>query len=438
MGDKLSMETDKHSVVSERNTKSEKAVVAGICRGGVDSMNVDDTTEETLNELCRLVETAGGEVVARAIQNKNAPDSRSFFGKGKVAELAETCKNLDADLLVVDDDLTPSQLRNLEEDCGVRVLDRTMLILDIFALHAKTAEGKLQVELAQLNYLLPRLTGKGTEMSRTGAAQGQGLGTRGPGETKLETDRRHIRRRLGALRRELDDVRRVRQEQRRLRQKQGIKRVSLVGYTNAGKSTLLNYLTGAGVLVEDKLFATLDPTTRRLEIPGRMPLLVTDTVGFIRKLPHHLVESFRSTLDEVADNDVLLHLVDASSPEWEAQREVVLSVLKELDAGDKPVLTVFNKCDLAGADEIYAEPDSCRISALDGRGAPEMLQKLADMLERGLHRLTIRLPAGEGKLLNMLYKDGNVLEMEYDEQGGATALIEADDKLYGKLRGYQV
>ncbi|MBO5306036.1 MAG: GTPase HflX, partial [Clostridia bacterium] len=292
-----------------------------------------EETEKSLDELTRLLDTAGGEVFARLIQNKDTPDVRTVIGSGKVNELKEICKQNEIDLVIFDGDLSPSQIRNLEDELETpSVIDRSMLILDIFALHAKTGEGKLQVELAQLKYTAPRLIGKGNELSRLGG----GIGTRGPGETKLESDKRHMKRRIAALEDELDVLEKNRMTMRASRDRSGIPKVAIVGYTNAGKSTLLNRLTDAGILAEDKLFATLDPTTRKYELPSGESILLTDTVGFIRKLPHHLVKAFKSTLDEAVYADILMIVVDVSDPEFRAQLEVTEHLLEELGASDKP------------------------------------------------------------------------------------------------------
>ena len=321
----------------EEQPEKPRAVLVSILTDADTAEDVD----ESMDELARLLDTAGGAVAARMVQSRSAPDARTLIGSGKVRELADMCRNLEASLVVFDCDLTPVQIRNMEDDIGIedlRVIDRSMLILDIFALHAVTAEGKLQVELAQLQYTAPRLTGRGTDMSRLGG----GIGTRGPGESKLESDRRHMKRRVDALKAELAVVEKNRRTMRQSRDRSGLPRIAIVGYTNAGKSTLLNTLTGAGILAEDKLFATLDPTTRKFTLPGGESVLLTDTVGFIRKLPHHLISAFRSTLEEAVYADIILLLLDVSDPHCEEQLRVTEELLTELGAGAKPTLYVLS------------------------------------------------------------------------------------------------
>lgn len=350
----------------------------------------EDAALASLNELWRLTETAGGEVAARLIQSKDRPDPATYIGSGKVKELYELCKNNEITLAVFDSELSPSQIKNLEDGLGgdVRVIDRSMLILDIFALHATTGEGKLQVELAQLKYTVPRLTGQGVNLSRQGGSAS--IAARGPGESKLETDRRYIKRRITALESQLAEMEKNRRVQRAQREKSGICRVTVAGYTNAGKSTLLNYLTKAGILAEDKLFATLDPTTRRFRLPSGNSVLLTDTVGFIRNLPHHFVKAFKSTLDEVRYADIIIMLMDASDTECLSQAEVTRDLLSQLGAESKPVLYVFNKCDEAEKAEggfilpnlAGAETDNvfC-ISAKTGKGVDALVEKLDALRE---------------------------------------------------------
>ena len=410
----------------------------------------DDDAEEvevSLDELARLLDTAGGEVFARVVQNKATPDPRTLIGSGKVGELAELCRNNQVGLVVFDCDLTPVQIRNLEDDIRgkatdgdnsmeLRVIDRSMLILDIFALHAVTGEGKLQVELAQLKYTAPRLMGKGTEMSRLGG----GIGTRGPGESKLESDRRHMRRRITALENELEILDKNRRTMRASRDKSGIAKVAIVGYTNAGKSTLLNRLTDAGILAEDKLFATLDPTTRKFELPGGESILLTDTVGFIRNLPHHLVKAFKSTLDEAVYADVLMILVDASDEEYPTQLRVTQELLAELGAAGKPTLYVFNKCDagiacppssVINTDDEY----SVCISAKNGKGVDKLAEMLETILHNGKTRATFIIPNAEQGALNILYKNATVENVEYGADG-VTVQATVDEKTRGMLRKY--
>ena len=341
----------------------------------------------SLEELWRLVETAGGEVAARVIQQKDRPDPATYIGSGKVKELRELCENADITLAVFDHELSPSQIKNLEDAMGdVRVIDRSMLILDIFALHATSGEGKLQVELAQLKYTVPRLMGQGTQLSRQGGSGS--IAARGPGETKLETDRRYIKTRINALERQIAEMAQNRRTQRAQRDRSGIKRVTIAGYTNAGKSTLLNYLTDAGILAENKLFATLDPTTRRFRLPSGKTVLLTDTVGFIRNLPHHFIKAFRSTLDEVMYADVVIVMMDASDSECMSQAEVTRELLSQLGAGEKKVLYCFNKCDVAEKQEDFVRPavdgaelcDVFFISAKTGRGIDKLLARIDELV----------------------------------------------------------
>ncbi|MCS5696539.1 GTPase HflX [Desulfofundulus thermocisternus] len=373
--------------------------------------------EESLEELARLADTAGAQVVGRVVQRARRPDPATFLGRGKVRdEIAPACRELGVDLVICDHELSPAQVRNLEEELGVRVIDRTQLILDIFARRARTREGKLQVELAQLEYLYPRLAGKGTGLSRLGG----GIGTRGPGETKLETDRRRIKRRITELRRELDEVRRHRTLLRTRRQDVPVTLVSLVGYTNAGKSTLLNALTGAGVPAEDKLFATLDPTTRRLVLPNNDVVLLTDTVGFIRRLPHHLVAAFRATLEEVTEADLLLHVVDVSNPDYPDQVKAVEDVLASLGAGEKPAILVFNKVDRLTAEEPWLLPSgrpAVAVSALTGQGLDELRRLIMEVLRDQRVRREFLVPYQRGDVLNLLYEKGEVLSREYTPEG---------------------
>ncbi len=390
----------------------------------------------SLAELERLLDTAGGTAVFTMIQNKESPDVRTYIGSGKVAELTYYCIQNEVDLAVFDCELTPSQIRNLEEALGeVRVIDRSMLILDIFALHAVSGEGKLQVELAQLKYTAPRLMGKGASLSRLGG----GIGTRGPGESQLETDRRHLSRRVQMLERSLAELAADRKTQRQARDRSGLARVAIVGYTNAGKSTLLNYLTDAGILAKDKLFATLDPTTRKCRLPGGETILLTDTVGFIRNLPHHLVHAFRSTLDEAVYADLVLIVIDASDPEASAQLKVTEEILESLGAGGKPTLYVFNKCDLGVAHPgmAHGKEHVAYISAATGQGVEEMLVRVEEMLHEGSRRVTFFIPNSEQRHLSKLYSSGTVETVEYGADGvSVTAVVDA--QLYGQLRDYDI
>jgi GTPase len=382
------------------------------------------TTEETeahLDELAELVDTAGADVVAEVVQRRDAPDPATFVGKGKAAELRQVSEEVDSDTVVFDDELTPAQSRNLEKLLGRTAIDRTAVILDIFAQNASTPEGKAQVELAQLRYRLPRLRGRGLALSQ----QAGRIGTRGPGETQLEVDRRRLVRRMTKLEAELLQLRATRRTQRKARARSRNRNVSLVGYTNAGKSTLLNRLTGAGVLVEDRLFATLDPRVRRLELPGGEAVLLSDTVGFVRKLPTPLVEAFQSTLEVVAESDLLVHVVDASAPDPEGQMEAVRSVLDEIGAGEVPELVAFNKTDrladgVAPAvplDLLRARhPGSVALSALTGEGIDEVLPALADRLRALESVVELRVPYDRGDVLAALHREGEVLVEAHEDE----------------------
>ena len=370
--------------------------------------------ELSINELEQLAETAGAEIYGKMIQKRGKPENTTYIGEGKLYELRDMCKSADIDLLIFDGELTPSQQRNIEYFTDVRVIDRTTLILDIFALNARTGEGKLQVELAQLKYMLPRLSGKGTSMSRLGG----GIGTRGPGESKLESDRRHIRRRIKSLEDALENVVKRRSLLHKRREKTGVTTVAIVGYTNAGKSTLLNALTDAGVLTENKLFATLDPTSRALKLPDGRSVILVDTVGFISRLPHSLVESFKSTLEEVVYADLILNVCDASNPDYEQQIEVTLDTIKELGASDKPVLTVFNKCDLTPNLHFFSvDRNTVRISAKTGEGLSLLLAKIASMLENTRRRVKLIIPYSDGNLTSRIRNEGELISEEYTPDG---------------------
>ncbi len=384
----------------------------------------ENASEETLEELSALVETAGGETVGMVLQNRPAPDPRTFIGEGKVAEVQLYCENVEATMVIFDNDLSPSQMRVLTQALGVQVLDRCGLILDIFAQRARTREGRLQVELAQYQYLLPRLTGMWTHLERQAGTSGKGpIGSKGPGETQLETDRRHIRRKIDKLRQDLEDVRRVRGTQRQQRRKNEIPVVAIVGYTNAGKSTLLNRLTGAGIPANDRLFDTLDTTSRLLSVSDTLDVVISDTVGFIRKLPHQLVESFRATLEELEYADLLLHVVDVSDPEWQEQSRVVEDLISELGAGDLPRIDVFNKSDRLAPGEIMPHgPDICAISARTGEGVDALLETIARKLDKGSRRVALRLPYDRGGLLDTLYREAKVESVEYGEAIAVTAV----------------
>ncbi|MEW6064263.1 GTPase HflX [Desulforamulus profundi] len=392
-------------------TTGERAVLVGV--------RLPDMQEwqftESMEELSSLADTAGAVVVGKFMQNRQRPEPATFIGKGKAEELADYCREAAANIVISDRELSPAQARNLEEKIGIKVIDRTQLILDIFARRAQTKEGKLQVELAQLKYLLPRLTGLGTQLSRLGG----GIGTRGPGETKLETDRRRIRKRISDLERELKEVQQHRALLRKDRRDEPLPLVSLVGYTNAGKSTLLRTLTGADVLVEDKLFATLDPTTRRVRLPNNDIVLLTDTVGFIQSLPHHLVAAFRATLEEVQEADLLLHVVDVSHPNCEGQIRAVESVLESLKSLNKPVIMVFNKMDLLQdpQDLPLTEYPKVNISALTGQGIEQLLSLIADALKERYSVVKLWIPYDKTNLVSLLHQKGNVRKEEYGVEG---------------------
>lgn len=371
----------------------------------------ENADEDTMEELSALVETAGGETVGIVLQNRPSPDPRTFIGEGKVAEVQLYCENTGATMVIFDNDLSPSQMRVLTELLGVQVLDRCGLILDIFAQRAKTKEGRLQVELAQYQYLLPRLLGMWTHLERQEGA----IGTRGPGETQLETDRRHIRRKIQKLREELEQVRRVRATQRTRREKNEVPVVAIVGYTNAGKSTLLNRLTGADIPANNRLFDTLDTTTRTLEISDTCTVLLSDTVGFIRKLPHHLVEAFKATLEELSYADLLLHVIDASNPLWREQAAVVEQLIVELGAEQTPRIDVFNKCDKFTGDILPHGADIVSISAKTGQGLDELLEKIGGRLDTGACRVVLRLPYDQGGVVDMLHRQAKVERVDYGE-----------------------
>lgn len=414
----------------------DKTVLVGMVKKG----ESQEALDSSLDELEGLLKTAGGECVARLTQSKEAPDPRTMIGSGKAAELAYLCACNDVTLVVFDCELSPSQIRNLEAIMGdkVRVIDRSMLILDIFALHAVTGEGKLQVELAQLKYTAPRLMGKGTELSKLGG----GIGTRGPGETQLETDRRHLQRRIRALEEQIEEIAKNRKTMRAARDRSGVPTIAIVGYTNAGKSTLLNYLTDAGILAEDKLFATLDPTTRKFELPCGETVLLTDTVGFIKKLPHHLVSAFHSTLEEAACADMLLIIIDASDSEFEEQVAVTESLLKELGASGKPTLYVFNKCDrgfakLREIGKATDRDDTVYISALTGQGIEQLVAKIEAVVTDGKRRVTYFIPNREAGALNDLYRLATVDSVDYGADG-MTVVALADARARGTMKKYAI
>ena len=414
----------------ETEIKKERAILAGLSAASMDEH--ERSTDVSMEELSALVETAGGETVAIVMQQRPTPDPRSFIGDGKVREMKELIERNDCDLAVFDNELSPSQMRVLGEELGVKVLDRSGLILDIFAQRARTREGQLQVELAQYKYLLPRLTGMWSHLVRQTASGGSSpIGTRGPGETQLESDRRHIRRKIQKLEEELAEVRRVRGTQRRRREKNSMPTVCLVGYTNAGKSTLLNCLTGAEIPANDRLFDTLDTTTRRLRIDETTEALLSDTVGFIRKLPTHLIEAFKATLEELSYADVLLHVIDISNPEWEEQARIVDELIVQLGAESTPRLRVYNKCDRYIGILPHGEDVVC-ISARSGEGADALVSRLSEMLSRGKRSVELHIPYSRAGLMDALKREASVQSAEYNDDGIVChAVVPAD--MIGRL-----
>ena len=411
----------------------ERAVLAGLNAASLPQS--ERSTDITMDELAALVETAGGEVIGMFIQNRPTPDPGTFIGDGKVLELKDFITANECDLAVFDNELSPSQMRVLSEALGIKVLDRSGLILDIFAQRAQSREGQLQVELAQYKYLLPRLTGMWTHLVRQTASGGSSpIGTRGPGETQLETDRRHIRRKIQKLEEELSAVRKVRCTQRRRREKNAVPVVALVGYTNAGKSTLLNCLTGSDIPANDRLFDTLDTTTRKLRLSDLTEVLVSDTVGFIRKLPHHLVEAFKATLEELSYADVLLHVIDISNPDWEEQAKVVDGLIQQLGASETPCIRVFNKCDAYVGILPHGEDIVC-LSARSGEGVSELVQKLLALLEQGNHRVHLEIPYSDAGVADSLNREASILSLEYTDTG-ITAEVVVPPELFGKVKKY--
>lgn len=387
--------------------KKQRALLVGVDTGEFDA-------EASMAELYELCTSAGAEPVASIMQKRDKPDGATCIGMGKLEEIKTFCENENIDVLIFDCELTPIQIRNLESETDIRTIDRTMLILDIFAIRAKSNEGKLQVELAQLKYMKSRLTGKGIEMSRLGG----GIGTRGPGETKLETDRRHIQRRIETLKDELENITSRREQLRKRRKKDGVITTAIVGYTNAGKSTLMNTLTQARVLSEDKLFATLDPTSRALKLPNGMSVMLIDTVGLVRRLPHHLVEAFKSTLEEAATADILLNVCDASSEEYRLHLEVTGSLLEQLGCGNHPVITVLNKCDLVeNPDDIPRGKDFVRISAKNGSGIDDLLAAIEENLPVRIKTFDVVIPYDKAALIARLRNDGMLQSEEYTAEG---------------------
>lgn len=419
--------------LKENNAPRDRAILVGLSSPRLDRK--ENADEESLEELGALVETAGGVSVGVVLQTLPSPNPHTFIGEGKVDEIRELVKSQEATMVIFDNDLSPSQMRVLSEEFGVQVLDRSGLILDIFAQRAKTKEGRLQVELAQYQYLLPRLIGMWTHLERQAGTSGKGpIGSKGPGETQLETDRRHIRRRIQKLREELEQVRKVRSVQRRRRERNAMPVVAIVGYTNAGKSTLLNLLTGSDIQANDRLFDTLDTTTRRLKLDEAQEVLLSDTVGFIRKLPHHLVEAFKATLEELQYADVLLHVADISSPDLKEQTDVVDDLIERLGAGKTPRIMVYNKCDKYLGELPHGENIVC-ISARTGEGARTLVEKIAEILGRQSRRVHIDLPYAKSGILDILRREAAVLEVEYTESG-----VEADvvvkPELWGLVRNF--
>ena len=412
-------------------TKQERAVLVGL---NADCFRVDQTaTDETLEELEALLETAGGFCTGKMLQNRHTPDSHSFIGEGKAQEVRMLVEATESTMVVFDNELSPGNIRALEEIIGVTVLDRSALILDIFAQRAKTREGRLQVELAQYQYLLPRLSGMGKSLSR----QGGGIGTRGPGETKLESDRRHIRERITRLQNELAQVRQVRMVQRERRMKNSVPVVAIVGYTNAGKSTLLNHLTDAGIPANNRLFDTLDTTSRQLTVSDNLDVILTDTVGFIAKLPHHLVEAFHATLEELQYADLLLHVIDASDENRELHIDVVDKLIGKLAKPETPVLRCYNKADLVEKTDIPIGEDVVAISAKSGEGMNALLQAIEKALGHSRHHVVVMLPYSKGGMVETLHDSAQVLNVDYTADGIAVETI-VDPILYGRLKEYVI
>ena len=414
--------------IFEKNVQ-ERAVLVGL---NADCFRKDQTaTDETLEELEALLETAGGFCTAKVLQNRHTPDAHSFIGEGKAQEVRMLIEATASTMAVFDNELSPGQIRALEEILGVTVLDRSALILDIFAQRAKTKEGRLQVELAQYKYLLPRLSGMGKSLSR----QGGGIGTRGPGETKLESDRRHIRERIDRLRGELAQVRQVRSVQRERRMKNSVPVVAIVGYTNAGKSTLLNHLTGAGIPANNRLFDTLDTTSRQLTVSENLDVILSDTVGFIAKLPHHLVDAFRATLEELEYADLLLHVIDSADPNREEHIAVVDKLISQLAKPGTQVLQCYNKADLVSAEDIPVGQDVVAISAAKGEGMDKLLAAIEKALDRGLHHVVVTLPYSMGGMVETLHSSAQVKSVDYTADGIEIETI-VDEILYGRLKEY--
>lgn len=393
----------------------------------------EERTRLSMEELHELADTAGVEVLDVITQNRDRVDSAWYLGTGKIDEIAQRAEELDVDVIIFNDELSPSQTRNLDKVFDCKVIDRTQLILDIFAGRAQSREGKIQVELAQYNYLLPRLAGQGKQLSRLGG----GIGTRGPGETKLESDRRHIRKRISELKQQLEDTVRTRQLHRERRKKNNVFQIALVGYTNAGKSTILNKLTNANTLQEDKLFATLDPTTRQLELPSGLDVLLTDTVGFIQDLPTSLVAAFRSTLEGVKEADLILHVVDSHHPDFQVHMEVVDKILRELKAEEIPLLVVFNKADMLVEGSYLPRADeSILISAMRENDLKQLLSRIESFALESFNEMKLRVPVERGDILSLLHRDGVEMEQEFNEEEAAyliTVRVNKDNPIYGRI-----
>ncbi len=415
---------------SNFETRQERAVLVGL---NADCFTKEQTaTEQTLEELEALLETAGGFCTGKVLQNRHAPDAHSFIGEGKALEVKMLAQYTEATMVIFDNELSPGYIRALEEILECTVLDRSALILDIFAQRAKTREGRLQVELAQYKYLLPRLSGMGKSLSR----QGGGIGTRGPGETKLESDKRHIRERIGRLEEELRQVRQVRAVQRERRMKNSVPVVAIVGYTNAGKSTLLNALTGAGIPANNRLFDTLDTTSRQLRVSDNLDVVLSDTVGFIAKLPHHLVDAFRATLEELEYADLLLHVIDSADPDREEHISVVDRLIGKLAKADTPVLRLYNKADLVEKMDIPIGQDVVAISAATGAGLEKLLPAIEKALGNVYHHVILSVPYSGGGLVDTLHKNAQVLNVEYGETIRVETVV--DPILYGRLSEFIV
>ena len=413
-------------VMIETEEKITRALLVSVDTGKFDA-------ESSMDELEELVKSAGAEPVFTVIQKLDRPETATYVGSGKLIEIKELCESQEIDLIVCDSELSPTQIKTLERETDTRVIDRTTLILDIFALRARSKEGKLQVELAQLKYTLPRLTGKGVELSRLGG----GIGTRGPGETKLETDRRHIHRRMETLKEQLKDVENHRLRLRERREKDGVITVAIVGYTNAGKSTLMNFLTDAGVLAQDKLFATLDPTSRALKLPDGITVMLIDTVGLVRRLPHGLVEAFKSTLEEAALSDIILNVCDASSPEVTIHREVTADLLMELGCGDTPIINVYNKCDKLSVLEIAPDDNlNVHISAKNGTGIDSLLKAIEDNLPVRVKRVKLLLPFNMAGVVSEIRGKANLISEEYTADGIRVEAV-IDEGMYRKLSEWE-